>query len=59
MATDVSAGSKKGILPPYGAVITPLISSTPIIFHSMEPILLSGTSIILPAGFVNLYREKR
>ena len=33
--TMVSAG-KKGILPPYRAVITPLKSSTPIIFHSMK-----------------------
>ena len=50
--TDVSAG-KKGILPPYREAITPLNSNTPIIFHSMTPILLSGISIILPAGFVN------
>ena len=37
----MSVPAKKGILPPYREFITPLNSSTPIIFHSMRPILLS------------------
>ncbi len=53
MVTDVSAG-QKGILPPYGAVITPLKSSTPIIFHSMGPILLSCDKHNLIGGFCQL-----
>ena len=36
----MSVPAKKGILPPYRETITPLNSNTPIIFHSMRPILL-------------------
>jgi len=35
-------GLKKGILPPYGAAITPLKSSTLHIFHNITPNLLAG-----------------
>lgn len=55
-----SAGVPEGIpvrrpaacFPPYRGAVTPLNSSTPIAFHSMEPIRLSGISIIISDGFI-------